>query len=344
MKVLPLYLQFIICISVCYCRLHEAVQRLIDADHIGCYSTINFQMPFGKSHNFNDNEALEETCAFDDSCCNLVVFADSPSSNGSKSLSQFRKYIIVTENPTIQQLSYNPVNVELIITFNENAYLFNKLGKYGWLLKKVWNGSEWMNKSEKSIFEGLPMRVATFMLPPFTDIWTLPDGTQLIGQGLDMSFMQEIAAHDNLDIQWIDVLHETGELWGSVLPDGSSSGQVKILYQFEADVGIGEILCGFKFDYLNRLSCSWTYHFDGLLTLIQKPKSQRNYLGIVTPYTTVVWGCVCVTLLVATLVIMFEQFTSTGGFDIMVNFLDAFNPMAGRPMSKPGFQAKRIKK
>ena len=104
--------------------------------------------------------------------------------------------------------------------------------------------------NEESKLKGKRLRVATFMLPPFTELLTDSNGQQWSGQGLEMSFLKEIAIYDEFHIKWVDVLYEEGELWGGILPDGSSSGQAKVLYEFRADVGIGEIICGFKYDYL----------------------------------------------------------------------------------------------
>ena len=322
----------------------ESLESLILKEEIGCYSVINAQLLNGNYHYYDNNESLEKSCSINPACCNLVVMQiTAPVINEPMSLSFFRKYIIISPYSNLHNLSYDAVNVQ-VIGFHNHHYSILEKPDDVWQVKKIWNGSDWVEVNTKYNLQSRhQLRVAAFMMPPYSEIWTNPDGNQWTGQGLEMTFLKEVALHDQFDIKWIDVLYEEGDLWGGILPNGSTSGQAKVLYENRADIGIGEVFCGFKFDHFNKLSCSWSYDFDGLLTLIQKPKQQDNWLGIVTPYTSMAWACIGLSLVVSTLVIMFYSIISGKRIDITMYFLDALNPMAGRPMSQPGFQAKRIK-
>ena len=326
----------------------EAIENLIIDEDIGCYSTINFPIPYGNSHNYDDDGSLEKTCSIKPYCCNVVIKLGSITTtpiNQSMSLSFFRKYIIVFPYSHLQHLSYDADNVR-VLSFTNNHYgLFEKLSNV-WKIRKIWHGSmrKWVKRTEKPFWQSKQLRVACFMMPPYSEIWTYPNGSQWTGQGLEMSFLKEIANHDEFKVKWIDVLHEEGDLWGGIMPNGTSTGQAKLLYEYRADTSIGEIFCGFKIDYLHRISCSYAHTFDGFLTLIQKRKQPENWLGIVTPYTWRSWLFIGLSLFATTLVIMFHNKLTTDKIDIIMHFLDALNPMAGRPMSQPGFQAKRIKK
>ena len=342
-SLIPFFLYFHISNCKQYNSFSEPLEKLILAEQIGCYSIVNVQLVNGNSHYFDDNQSLEKSCSINPACCNVVVIqVTTPINNQSMSLSFFKKYIIITPYSNLRTLTYDAVNV-LVLSFHNHHYSILQKTDNVWQVKRVWNGTHWVELNKKYLQSKPQLRVAAFMMPPYSEIWTTPDGNQWTGQGLEMSFLKEVAVHDQFDIKWIDVLYEEGGLWGGILPNGSTSGQAKVLYEHRADVGIGEIFCGFKFDYFNKQSCSWSYDFDGLLTLIQEPKQHDNWLGIVTPYTSMTWGCISLSLIAATLVIMFYNMVFGRRIDITMHFLDALNPMAGRPMSQPGFQAKRIK-
>ena len=84
--------------------------------------------------------------------------------------------------------------------------------------------------------------------------------------------------------------------------------------------------------------------FDGLLPMLQRPKPKASWLGLVTLYTPIAWVAIVGALFAGTIVIGICTRLSnrSAKYNWSLHFLDALNPMTGRPMSMPGFHAAHL--
>ena len=79
------------------------------------------------------------------------------------------------------------------------------------------------------------------------------------------------------------------------------------------------------------------------MILFQKPKPRSHALGLVTPYTGLVWSTILATLIMSAIILAIcGQLSTSKRPDWTLHLLDSVNPMVGRPMSKPGFNTKTL--
>ena len=276
-------------------------------------------------------------------CCDHQVIIIYSFSEINPLWNQFHMYVYINMNS-----NENPEDVEIK---QNNVVLFQKKGRlFGFYEKKrgkmvkisVWDGEKfWMD--EKRDLHGEILRVGSTVLPLYTDVYTLPNGTVFVGDGLENVFMKAITKVDDMELQYVDVLQYGVYMWGAIYDNGSFSGLLKLLLELtNVDATNLQHMCSFV-NHRN-LICSTTYNYDGNTFALLREPAAASWMGLITPYHWHAWLGIFGLLLVTTLVLATCHRLSLNDTknDWALHFLDALNPMAGRPMSVPGFNAAHL--
>ena len=276
-------------------------------------------------------------------CCDYQVIIIYSLSEINPLWNQFHMYLYINMNE-----KENPEEINII---QNNVVLFQKRGKFfGFYEKKrnmmekisVWDGNSF-RMNPKRRFEGETLRVGSTILPLFTEVYTLPNGTVFVGEGLENVFMKAITKAGGMELQYVDVLQFGKDMWGGDLGNGSFTGLLKVLLELtNVDATNLQHMCGYVLH--PHLICSNSYNYDGVTLALLKEPPAATWMGLITPYHWHAWLGILALLLVTTLVLgtCNRLSLSTGKFDWPLHFLDALNPMAGRPMCIPGFNAAHL--
>ena len=290
-----------------------------------------------------------------DSCCDHLVIAINGlheiKANYSTA-SQFHMYIFVN-----MKAGQNPENInvkmENIIIFQRvkrdiNLFtIFERKWRDKMRLVSIWNGAYFLDnehkrqKTLKRNFNGDILRVGSGPMMPWAFLVTLPNGHKFNGGGIYHEFLRVISTHDNITLEWVDVLKETGFLWGTLYRNGSSTGLVKLIMEHRVDIATS-ILCGIRLH--RNLFCSTAFEFTGFVALLRKPQSSPSWMGMLSPFDKYTWlailGSVIVTMFI--LGICMKQSVKNKKVDWTLHFLDALHPMCGRNMALPGLNAAHL--
>lgn len=288
-------------------------------------------------------------------CCDhLVVIINGLNELGNYSTeSKFYMYIFINlkagEEP--DKINMNLDNVIIFQLVEKALNYFRIFERKTNEIKQIytWDGNYfWDNANKKHDtlarnFEGEVLRVGSGPMMPWAFIWTLEDGTQIVGSGGYHEYLRVISAHDNLIIKWIDAYHQEGAIWGTLFKNGSSTGLTKLVIIHEIDLAVG-MYCGVRLH--RNLYCSEVIKYDGYAALLLKPKPLPTWLGIILPFDMYTWFGILATIFSTTLIlgVCVKYVLKSEKIDWTLHFLDAFHPMCGRNMTLPGLSAAHLGK
>ena len=295
--------------------------------------------------------ALSELELCEDLCCDYsIIFLHGLRKINAvfTSLGNFRMYIVINmirnEQPQ-KHLKLHQDNVIILQTVDGDKGMLGAYEKIRgqFIQTSIWNGQKFIPGPFMRSFQGETMRLGTATMLPYTEVYTVNKDEIYIGSGTETTFLKAISAHDNVTIDWIDIVRfEGGSLWGTFLPNGSTTGLLKYLLEYKTDVTSLANYCGY---YQHRLiHCSVMHDFDGLVATLKNPEPRPKWQGLLTPYQKWAWMSIAASLIVTTMILGLCQkitFNSKKN-DWPLHFLDALNPMVGRPMGGPGFNAAHL--
>ena len=265
-------------------------------------------------------------------------------------LSQFHMYIFINtksgENP--ENINIHLKNV-LIFQNVLNLKLYSIYEKKNGKMEFVyyWDGNYFVNTNnikEKTFirdFQREVLKVASGPIMPWAFLWTLPNGHQIVGGGVYHKLLDIFAEKDDLTIKYIDVVHQEGILWGTLYENGSSTGMVKLIMEYQVDLSTA-FLCGIL-EHRN-LACTRSFLFEGLSVMVPKAKPMPSWLGILLPFNLSVWFLILTIVFISGFIFGICSLLSkpTKKVDWTMHFLDALHPMCGRNMTIPGFNAAHL--
>ena len=281
----------------------------------------------------------------DDVCCDYsIIYIDDNTDLKLESLIPFRKYLVfmesdkkVMEMPRLEHL---------------NVILFQKVGKFYSIYERrkgtfqqtaFSNGQKIVKMTKNDDFEGEVIRVGSSLVPPYTEVITEENGKMTAKGGIETIFLRALMQKEKLNIEWLSPLSFGNYLWGFRYPNGSYEGMGKLLMGNMIDIASMNHMCPYLGAGNRFIMCSYHVDFDGYQMALLRPKANPTWMGIITPFTTLVWGCIGITLIVATLVLgSCHRLSFNKSNDWPLHFLDAVNPLAGRPMCIPGLQAAHL--
>lgn len=191
---------------------------------------------------------------------------------------------------------------------------------------------------------GEALRIASGpKMMPWADMWTLENGTQVFGKAGYHEYLYVIAAKDDLELQWVNVMHEDGKLWGTLFDNGSSTGMVMLILERRVDLATC-VWCGIR--QHRNLGCSIGIAHDGYVALLLKAKPVPAWMGLILPFDGYTWLGIGCTLAATTLILGFCMKYVIQGKEVdwTLHCLDALHPMCGRNMLLPGLQAAHLGK
>ena len=292
-----------------------------------------------------DNKQTPKDICIDPCCYRIIIFLNNFGEVDSNWL-QHRLYVLINFNDT--------ENAEELITTQDNLVLFQKKNrlfgvydKFRGKMRKiaVWDGKAF-SQSVIRDFHGEKLRVGSGILPLFTNVYTNPDnGKVIFGDGLENIFFKVLSKVEDLELHYIDALPYDPTYWGRALTNGSFTGLLYLLLEVSyVDVTSMQHMCGFIIH--PNLQCSHAYDYDGLALAAKRPPPLASWTGIITPYNSDAWLGIACLLIVATLVLgtCHKLSINNAKMDWSLHFLDALNPMTGRNMTVPGFDAAHLGK
>ena len=287
-------------------------------------------------------------------CCDhlIVVINSLTELKANYSIaSQFYMYLFINTRAGEEPAKLR-MNLENFVIFQkvENApNLFSVFERKNDGIEKIylWNGESFVDNDNKRheylvrSFSGEELRVGSGPMMPWAFIWTLEDGTQIIGSGGYHEYLKVIAEYDNLTLKWTDVYYQEGSIWGTLYKNNSATGLTKLIMEHQVDVAVG-MYCGNRLH--RRLDCSTVIEYDGYAALLLKPKPLPTWLGLVLPFDMFTWFAILGTVILTALImgLCLKYNLKSEKVDWTVHFLDAFHPMCGRNMSLPGLNAAHL--
>ena len=220
-----------------------------------------------------------------------------------------------------------------------------KQGKF--LQTSTWNGARFSREPFVRSFEGETLRVTGSMGMPFIELYTDENEQVHAGSGVECIFFKAVSAHDKIPIEWIDITYVERERWGDVQwgtlwPNGSATGMLNYTLEYKTDIASMGFYFGFS--YHKNIWYGFPHDYEGLAVGLLNPKPSPSWQGLVTPYGKWAWISIAATVIAATFVLALCHRISLNSKknDWPLHFLDALNPMAGRPMCVPGFDAAHL--
>ena len=244
------------------------------------------------------------------------------------------------------------INLENFIIFQKvknSSNLFTVFDRKRNEIKQIytWDGNHFLDfqrrKFENLIrgFSGEILRVGSGPMMPWAFLWTLQNGTQLVGSGAYHEYLRMISELDNITLKWVDVLFQEGLLWGTLYENGSSTGLTKLVMEHQVDVATA-MYCGVRLH--RHLDCSTPIEYDGFAALLLKPKPLPSWLGIISPFDMTTWITILSTIITTTAILgsCMKYVIKLEKVDWTIHFLDALHPMCGRNMALPGLNAAHL--
>ena len=173
-----------------------------------------------------------------------------------------------------------------------------------------------------------------------------------------------------------DILKLEGELWGTVLPNGTATGLARYLIEDRIDMSSLQHFCGSEMHFALRCSryrpqiqsgakrltakrakqsfrptlfvrkrekYDRTFGNDGHSLMLKRPGRKLQWTGLISPYKYEAWLAVGATLITATIILgLCLKYSSGKKIDWTLHFLDALHPLCGRNMMLPGFNAAHL--
>ena len=280
------------------------------------------------------------------SCCyTVIMMIKGLRELNNETWSQFRMYVFVNSDSTESPRNGHPeINLGNAVIFQKRGRFFGVYEKKtrGWVMISVWDGRDF-NRDPARNFRGERLRVGSSVLPLYTEVYTLPNGTVFVGDAIENVFFKAIARKDGLELKYVDVFGYDSDFWGVDLGNGSFTGLLRLLLEIdEVDMTSLQHMCAYTLH--PNLLCSFAYDFDGIVFALKRPPPLEAWMGIISPYEPAVWTGISLTLLAATFVlgICHKLTLKSVKNDWPLHFLDALSPMAGRPMCVPGFNAAHL--
>ena len=278
-----------------------------------------------------------------DPCCyRIVVFVNS-FKEIDPTWVHHRLFIIVSYNNT-----ENPQDLD---TYQDNLILFNKVGRYFGVYYKyrghmkflsVWDGEKFSHDVRRD-YRGEKLKVGSGILPLFTNVSTLPNGTVRVGDGLENIFFRALVQAEDLELDYWDAFSFSASIWGRYFANnGTHDGLLHMVLDADiVDVTNMQHMCGY---YIHpHLQCSHAYYYDSLRFALKLPPPLASWMGLITPYHMDAWLGIAGLLVITTIVLGTCHKLSLGGkTDWPLHFLDALHPICGRNMAVPGFDAAHL--
>ena len=277
-----------------------------------------------------------------DPCCYRIVLFVNTFQEIDPTWVHHRLYVVISFNET-----ENPLDLD---TYQDNLVLFHKVGRYFGVYYKyrgqmkflsIWDGEKFSHDVRRD-YRGEKLRIGSGILPLFTSVITLPNGTVVEGDGLENVFFRAITKAGGFEMQYFDALPYDITYWGQPFPNGTHSGLLHMLLDINlVDVTSLQHMCAYAMH--RHLQCSHAYDYDGINFALKLPPPLASWMGLLTPYNVDAWLGIAGLLIVTTIVLGTCHKLSLGGkTDWTLHFLDALHPICGRNMAVPGFDAAHL--
>ena len=200
----------------------------------------------------------------------------------------------------------------------------------------IWDGNSFSGKhSWIPNFSGETLRVGAGPTMPTGHLTTVNGTTVNINGGFYHRYLEIIAEKEALDINWIDVLTRENTVWGTLYDNGTATGSIKLILEYQVDVN-NPAYCGVPMH--RHIACSVTPKFAGFSPIMPKQQPIPSWMGLLQAFDMPSWCLILCTVIGGTFMLgLFSR-----GKDWMLHFMDAFHPMCGRNMAFPGFNATHL--
>ena len=183
----------------------------------------------------------------------------------SKVLSHFRVYIFVNleteQNTKTVQIKHD--NFLIFQAIKNSKRFFSVHGKKKGRIEQLqtWNGESFLDNNPIRSVRGETLRIGAAITPPWALLFTPHNyGKPVIKGGAIVTMIRAIAKVENLNLRWIDVIREENLIWGTLYENGTSTGMVKLILHYKADI-CTPILCGMRM-HKNLVCSTYAKHLE----------------------------------------------------------------------------------
>ena len=225
----------------------SGIERYFTSENVPCYTIIG-------------SDSFHEKC--NNLCCDYSVWIIDHDFH-SHQINPLRLNVIINVND-FEARNWNiPTRANVLLMQKvKNSKLFsvfeNKIGRMR--LTHIWDGHDFIHaetlKNQKCLERNLKnevMVIGTAFTPPYSIVKTLKNGLQIVGNGIVDTFLKTISARNEINLEWIDVLHKEKFIWGTLYENGTATGLVKYILEARIDVA-PTVLCGIRLH--RNLLCS----------------------------------------------------------------------------------------